>query len=116
MLRYSFDPDPDLMNMDPQNSGENAGTCSKISALFLCAWQPFAELAVPAREVFELTYDLVVLEEQVEDIRRKVSEPLLDSLIGVMDSLVVFHEGSPGRRGGQFFLLLWWLIGSAPDF
>jgi hypothetical protein len=57
--------------------------------------QPFAELAVPARELFELTYDLVVLEE-VEDLRRKISETLLDSLIGILESMVVFHEGSPG--------------------
>ena len=105
------------MNMDPQNSGENAGTCSKISALFLCAWQPFAELAVPAREVFELTYDLVVLEEQVEDIRRKVSEPLLDSLIADPGGLatLALPMPLPGRRwvchnglvGGRGYCLHW---------
>jgi hypothetical protein len=57
--------------------------------------QPFVDLAVPARELFELTYDLVVLEE-VDDLRRKVSETLLDSLIGILESMAVFHEGSPG--------------------
>ncbi len=43
-----------------------------MAALNLLCLQPMGELERIARDVFELTYDLVVLEDNVEDIKRKV--------------------------------------------
>jgi hypothetical protein len=60
-------------------------------------FQAVGDLHSTCRAVFELTHDLVVLEE-AEDVRRKVSEPLLDSMLAVLDSMAVFHHGSPGRQ------------------
>ena len=50
------------------------------------------EQAQLARHIMENAYDLVVLDEH-EDFSKKVSESLLDGILGILDRFVVFQEG-----------------------
>jgi len=50
------------------------------------------EQARLARHIMESAYDLVVLDEH-EDFSKKVSESLLDGILGILDRFVVFQEG-----------------------
>ena len=45
-----------------------------------------------ARQMMENVYDLVVLDDH-EDFTKKVSESLLDGILGILDGFVVFQEG-----------------------
>ena len=51
-----------------------------------------SELVQLARQMMENAYDLVVLDDH-EDFSKKVSEPLLDGILGMLDGFVVFQEG-----------------------
>ena len=51
-----------------------------------------SEMAGLARQMMENVYDLVVLDDH-EEFLKKVSEPLLDGVIGILDGFVVFTEG-----------------------
>ena len=54
--------------------------------------QVTSELVHLARQMMENAYDLVVLDDH-EDFTKKVSEPLLDGILGILDGFVVFQEG-----------------------
>ena len=54
--------------------------------------QVTSEMVHLARQMMENTYDLVVLDDH-EDFTKKVSEPLLDGILGILDGFVVFQEG-----------------------
>ena len=45
-----------------------------------------------ARQMMENVYDLVVLDDH-EDFTKKVSESLLDGILGILNGFVVFQEG-----------------------
>ena len=49
-----------------------------------------SELVQLARQMMENAYDLVVLDDH-EDFSKKVSEPLLDGILGILDGFVVFQ-------------------------
>ena len=51
-----------------------------------------SEMALLARQMMENVYDLIVLDDH-EEFLKKVSEPLLDGVIGILDGFVVFTEG-----------------------
>jgi hypothetical protein len=73
-LSRAFNPQPiaALNFFCLQPMGERAFNPQPIAGLILFCLQPMGELERMARDVFELTYDLVVLEDNVEDIKRKV--------------------------------------------
>ena len=53
--------------------------------------QTLSEHSLMAKYIVEIVYDLVVLDEH-EDFSKKVSEPLLDGILGILDGFAVFHE------------------------
>ena len=58
------------------------------------------EQAQLARHIMENAYDLVVLDEH-EDFSKKVSESLLDGILGILDKFVVFQEGQTESEWGE---------------
>ena len=63
--------------------------------------------------MMENAYDLVVLDDH-EDFSKKVSEALLDGILGVLDGFVVFQEGQSDAEWGEmakmaFDILLVWI-------
>ena len=73
------------------------GQYSKYSPL-IGHWQAVtSELVQLARQMMENAYDLVVLDDH-EDFSKKVSEPLLDGILGILDGFVVFQEGQVNTR------------------
>ena len=59
-----------------------------------------SEMVQLARQMMENAYDLVVLDDH-EDFRKKVSEPLLDGILGILDGFVVFQEGQIDGEWGE---------------
>lgn len=55
--------------------------------------QTLSEHSLMARNIMEIAYDLVVLDEH-EDFAKKVSEELLDGILGILDEFSVFREGT----------------------
>ena len=43
-----------------------------------------------AKSIMEIVYDLIILDEH-EDFSKKVSEPLLDGILGILDNFSVFQ-------------------------
>eukprot|EP00090_Calanus_glacialis_P023550 TRINITY_DN363_c0_g1_i1.p1 TRINITY_DN363_c0_g1~~TRINITY_DN363_c0_g1_i1.p1 ORF type:complete len:2732 (-),score=430.45 TRINITY_DN363_c0_g1_i1:184-7587(-) len=62
--------------------------------------QVTSEQAQLARHMMENAYDLVVLDDH-EDFSKKVSEALLDGILGILDGFVVFQEGQSDAEWGE---------------
>ena len=58
------------------------------------------EMAQLARQMMENAYDLVVLDDH-QDFSKKVSESLLDGILGILDGFVVFQEGQAESEWGE---------------
>ena len=58
------------------------------------------EMAQLARQMMENVYDLVVLDDH-ENFSKKVSESLLDGILGILDGFVVFQEGQVESEWGE---------------
>ena len=58
------------------------------------------EMAQLARQMMENAYDLVVLDDH-QDFSKKVSESLLDGILGILDGFVVFQEGQAETEWGE---------------
>ena len=53
--------------------------------------QTLSEHSLMAKNIMEMVFDLVVLDEH-EDFSKKVGESLLDGVLGILDGFAVFHE------------------------
>lgn len=59
--------------------------------------QTLSEHAIMAKNIMEIAFDLVILDEH-DDFSKKVSEDLLDGILGILDRFSVFHEGNTDKE------------------